>query len=130
MCQCSCGLTALSLLIHMSAAPGKESGGSGPGFFSRLFKRGGSKKKEKSKKPSATGGTAVAEKKKEVKKIKVPKATTNVAALLMGSLGEGATVMDSGPVECEHCQSVISAVSQIQTTVGKDDIVERAVWSW
>lgn len=104
--------------------------GSSPGFFSRLFKRGGSKKKGKSKKTTASGSTAVPEKKKEAKKIKVPKATANVAALLLGSLSESVVVMDSGPVECERCQSLISAVSHIQMTVGQGGIVDRAVWNW
>ena len=125
-CTFGCGSSFTCL-----EATGKEPSGSGPGFFSRLFKRGGSKKKGKSKKATATGSTAVPEKKKkEAKKIKVPKATTNVAALLLGSLSEGVVVMDSGPVECERCQSLISAVSQIQTTMGKDGVVERAVWNW
>lgn len=121
----------MCLLIHLLAATGREASESGPGFFSRLFKRGASKKKGKSnKKASAAESTPVPEKKKEAKKIKVPKATTNVAALLLGSLSENVTVMDSGPVECERCQSLISAVSQIQTTAGKDGVVDRAVWNW
>ena len=120
----------MCLLIHLLAATGREASASGPGFFSRLFKRGASKKKGKSKKATAAESTAVPEKKKEAKKIKVPKATTSVAALLLGSLSESVTVMDSGPVECERCQSLISAVSQIQMTVGKDGIVDRAVWNW
>jgi Mg-chelatase subunit ChlD len=100
---------------------------SSKGFFSGLFKRSGSKKKETKKGKKSTAPSDPP--KKPAKKIKVPKATSNVIGLSLGTIGDPVDVVDAGVMKCEKCQTIMSSLSVINTTKGEDGLIESAVWT-